>query len=134
MSNPRSASNAWALIRKKLAAGNPDGEAIAPTPKKAGRPKKAAAAAEDEDGDATPKKTVTPRKRAAKKQDVDGEASPKKKGRGKKAVEEEGMCRLPKIIQTRSANQHVAKVREEEEESELPGKAGEMDDEMQEEV
>lgn len=82
MSNPRSASNAWAKIKNKLMV-NPDGSAI-PTPKKApaaGGRKKAAAAKDDtEDGDASPTKK-TPRKRPAKKQDVDGDASPKKKGR-----------------------------------------------------
>jgi hypothetical protein len=93
MSNPRSASNAWAKIKGKLMASNADG-AVPATPKKTAGKKKAAAtpAADGEDGEAaaTPKKT--PRKRAAKKQDVDGEASPKKKGpaRGKKTSEDEG--------------------------------------------
>lgn len=96
MGNPRSASNAWAKIKAKLTAPNPDGSSPAPTPKKGGGGrKKAAAAAPAADGDdggepATPKKT--PRKRAAKKQEVDGDASPKKKGRAtpKKAGAEEG--------------------------------------------
>ncbi|KAI4920467.1 hypothetical protein J4E85_009234 [Alternaria conjuncta] len=85
MSNPRSASNAWAKLKLKLVTPSPDG-AVPATPKKT--PRKKAAAAKQEDGeegaDATPKKT--PRKRVAKKQDVDGESSPKKKAapRGKK--------------------------------------------------
>jgi hypothetical protein len=89
MSNPRSASNAWAKIKNKLMV-NPDGTAI-PTPKKvpAGR-KKAAAKDDAEDGDASPTKKATPRKRAAKKQDVDGDASPKKKGRAKKGSDDDG--------------------------------------------
>jgi hypothetical protein len=98
MSNPRSASNAWAKIKNKLMTSNPDGTAPTPaTPKKAGGRKKAATtpkADEGEDAEGTPKKT--PRKRAAKKQDVDGagEASPKKKGRAtkKKESDDEGQC------------------------------------------
>jgi hypothetical protein len=89
MGNPRSASNAWAKIKVKLMA---DGTSPAPTPKKAGGRKKAAAAKDmdGEEGPATPKKP-TPRKRAPKKQDVDGESSPKKKTtRGKKASDDEG--------------------------------------------
>jgi len=89
MSNPRSASNAWAKIKTKLMV-NPDGTPV-PTPKKAaGGKKKAAAKDEGEEGEAaTPKKT--PRKRVAKKQEVDGDASPKKKGRAtKKASDDEG--------------------------------------------
>jgi hypothetical protein len=93
MSNPRSASNAWAKIKTKLITPNPDGTSPAPTPKKtaAGRKKATAAPAKDgEEGEApTPKKT--PRKRASKKQEVDGEdASPKKRGRSaKKPVSDE---------------------------------------------
>lgn len=89
MSNPRSASNAWAKIRTKLNAAAPtDGSAPAVTPKKGGAKKKGAAK-EEKGGDATgavaetPKKT--PRKRTTKKQEVDGETSPKKKGRTAKA-------------------------------------------------
>ena len=104
MSNPRSASNAWAKIKQKLAQADDDsgGAAAPPTPKRAkSTPRKKAAAgpsklknevkteengeadgdADDKDGTAepeTPKKT--PRKRAPKKQD-DGEGSPKKRGR-----------------------------------------------------
>ncbi|KAH7069310.1 hypothetical protein FB567DRAFT_555135 [Paraphoma chrysanthemicola] len=89
MSNPRSASNAWAKIKNKLVAPNPDGTApVAATPKKAGGRKKAAATPKADDGEeveGTPKKT--PRKRPAKKQDVDGDASPKKKGRAPKKKE-----------------------------------------------
>jgi hypothetical protein len=85
MSNPRSASNAWAKIRVKLNAGI-DVTATPATPKKGGGRKKAATPKADADnddaGDATPKATpkATPRKRGPKKQDVDGEDStPKKK-------------------------------------------------------
>ncbi|KAH6638323.1 hypothetical protein C7974DRAFT_471038 [Boeremia exigua] len=74
MTNPRSASNAWAAIKKKLTT-SADG-AVPPTPKKAGGRKK-----KEDDGDATPK---TPRKRAIK-QPEDGDASPKKRGRPSKA-------------------------------------------------
>jgi hypothetical protein len=110
MSNPRSASNAWAKIRTKLI--TPDGSAPAPTPKKAGGRKKAIENDGDEAGKVTPKKaggrkkaaqaeddeaveatpTKTPRKRLANKQDVDGEASPKKKPRAKKVPESECTC------------------------------------------
>jgi hypothetical protein len=91
MSNPRSASNAWAKIKTKLILPTSDGASPAPTPKKAGGRKKANAAppADVGAGDApdTPKKS--PRKRAAKKQDVEGEsASPKKKGRPAKTNSE----------------------------------------------
>ena len=89
MSNPRSASNAWAKIKGKLIT-NPDGTAVS-TPKKAGGKKKAAAATNDaEMGDAATPTKKTPRKRPAKKQDVDGDASPKKKGRAKKGSDDEG--------------------------------------------
>jgi hypothetical protein len=79
MSNPRSASNAWAKIKLKLMTPAPDG-AVPTTPKKT--PRKKTASAKQNDGEegadtATPKKT--PRKRVAKKQDVDGDSSPKKK-------------------------------------------------------
>lgn len=86
MSNPRSASNAWAKIKGKLII-NTDGSAASPASKKAGGRKKAV---EKEDGEVTPKKT--PRKRVAKKQEVEGEdASPKKKGHAVKESEE-GEC------------------------------------------
>jgi hypothetical protein len=92
MSNPRSASNAWAKIKGKLVT-NPDSTTVPSTPRKATGGRKKAAATFANDGDeveATPKKT--PRKRAARNQDVDGEVSPKKKGpgRGKKLAENEG--------------------------------------------
>lgn len=86
MSNPRSASNAWAKIKLKLMTPTADGTAPV-TPKKTPR-KKATAVKQEDDGEegadaATPKKTS--RKRAPKKQDIDGESSPKKKAtRGKK--------------------------------------------------
>jgi hypothetical protein len=97
MSNPRSASNAWAKIKSKLASSAPDGASPAPTPKKAAaaRKKKAVTAPETgEDGEpVTPKKT--PRKRAAKKQDVEGEdASPTKKGRAAAKKSEESEYQL----------------------------------------
>ncbi|KAF2030065.1 hypothetical protein EK21DRAFT_112358 [Setomelanomma holmii] len=91
MSNPRSASNAWAKIKNKLMTPAPDGTVPA-TPKKAGGRKKAAATPKADDSEvgeaaATPKKT--PKKRVAKKQDVDGadDASSKKKGRATKEKE-----------------------------------------------
>ncbi|KAL1794745.1 hypothetical protein ACET3X_006561 [Alternaria dauci] len=91
MSNPRSASNAWAKIKLKLMSPAADGTAPA-TPKKTPRKKAAAAKQEDDDEEdadvAAPKKT--PRKRGPKKQDVDGESSPKKKpARGKKDLSAE---------------------------------------------
>ncbi|KAF2626852.1 hypothetical protein BU25DRAFT_469914 [Macroventuria anomochaeta] len=74
MSNPRSASNAWANIKKKLMMPS-DGSAP-PTPKKAaGRKKKDEAG---EDGEDTPKKT---HRKRANQEPEDGDASPKKKGR-----------------------------------------------------
>lgn len=88
MSNPRSASNAWAKIRNKLNVTTGDGTAVS-TPKKGGAKKTAADKDSngDADGDSTKK---TPRKRGPKKQEVDGDASPKKKGRpAKKKVDEE---------------------------------------------
>jgi hypothetical protein len=83
MSNPRSASNAWAKIRSKLMTPADGSAPAAATPKKGGAKKKTHA-----DGEEAPRKTATPRKRAAKKQEVDGEESPKKKtprAQGKKA-------------------------------------------------
>jgi hypothetical protein len=113
MSNPRSASNAWAKIKGKLALTTADG-VVPATPKKAGGRKKAAATPKKADGDAdadgadgespvkkTPGKK-TPGKRAAKKQDVEGEESPKKKGRASKAKkeadEEAGMYLFPSSL------------------------------------
>lgn len=99
MTNPRSASNAWAKIKAKLMVDNPEGAASPAKPK--ATPKKKAAkkgvngeANGDDGGDVpeTPKKT--PRKRAPKKQEVDGEAgspSPKKKGRPAKAKKSESV-------------------------------------------
>ncbi|KAJ8112270.1 hypothetical protein OPT61_g5331 [Boeremia exigua] len=81
MTNPRSAGNAWANIRKKLIA--PDGS-VPPTPKKAGGRKKKGDVGED--GEPTPKKT--PRKRVNKDSE-DGDASPKKKARATKAKPKE---------------------------------------------
>ncbi|KAJ4990245.1 hypothetical protein SVAN01_04336 [Stagonosporopsis vannaccii] len=78
MTNPRSASNAWATLKKKLMA--PSDGTVPPTPKKGGGRKKKV---DGEDGEATPKK-ATPRKRANKDPE-DGDASPKKKGRTPKA-------------------------------------------------
>lgn len=90
MSNPRSASNAWAKIKVKLITPAADGT-VPHTPKKTPRAKKAVAPkneGDEVDGDAIPK--ATPRKRASKKQDVDGDSSPKKKpARGKAAIKEE---------------------------------------------
>jgi hypothetical protein len=99
MSNPRSASNAWAKIKAKLMADNPDSGA-APTPKKNASPKKKAApkskakvsnsddgednANADADGDAPATPAKTPKKRTAKKVDA-GDESPKKRGRPAKA-------------------------------------------------
>ena len=72
MTNPRSASNAWAVLKKKLMTPT-DGSAPPPTPKKGGGRKKKVDSGEG--GDATPKKPATPRKRA-KKDVEDGEESP----------------------------------------------------------
>lgn len=96
MSNPRSASNAWSLLKKKLMSG---GEAAPPNPKKA-RAKKATKEDAGEDGEPTPKKS--PRKRAAKEPE-DGDASPKKKGRAAKPKPkpkqepEEETCKLAQV-------------------------------------
>ena len=81
MTNPRSASNAWAVLKKKLMTPT-DGSTVPPTPKKGGVRKKKVDSGEG--GDATPKKPTTPRKRA-KKDVEDGEESPKKRGRPNKA-------------------------------------------------
>jgi hypothetical protein len=87
MSNPRSASNAWAKIKTKLIIPAADGTVPA-TPKKAGARKKAVAEEDGGEGAATPKKSS--RKRVSKKQDIDGDSSPKKKpARGKKASDDE---------------------------------------------
>jgi hypothetical protein len=100
MSNPRSAGNAWAALKKKLM----NGDSAALTPKKAPRGKKAAKDAAGEDGEATPKKT--PRKRATKEPE-DGDASPKKKARTPKPKvkpepeeeeEESGECVLSSML------------------------------------
>lgn len=80
MSNPRSAGNAWANLKKKLMAPG-DGSAP-PTPKKAAARKKATKDDAGEDGEANLKKT--PRKRVNKEPE-DGDASPKKRGRAAKS-------------------------------------------------
>jgi hypothetical protein len=87
MSNPRSASNAWAKIRNKLM--TPGDGTSSPkakeTPKKKGTTKaNGKSKGDDQNGDGA---SVTPksRKRASKKQDVDGDASPTKKSRPSKA-------------------------------------------------
>ncbi|PVI08148.1 hypothetical protein DM02DRAFT_666122 [Periconia macrospinosa] len=72
MSNPKSASNAWAKIKGKLFANQAEGAAAAATPKR-GRAKKVV----DKEGDETPK--TTPRKRTAKKDANDDNESPTKK-------------------------------------------------------
>ena len=115
MNNPRSASNAWAVIKKKLAEGATFPASDQPkTPRKApGSSRKATATAaaaaaaaaaapttkpvksesqsesELSEPETTPKKT--PRKRAAKSK-VDASGSPKKRGRKTKAesIKEEG--------------------------------------------
>jgi hypothetical protein len=120
MSNPRSASNAWAKIKAKLLSATASGSVTVPptTPKKGGAKKKAPAKsggadADGADGESPVKKT--PRKRPAK-QDVDGEEStPKKKGRpakAKKASDDEtGRFVLPlttKILMHHSPDQDVS--------------------------
>ena len=109
MSNPRSASNAWAKIKLKLMTPFADGTAL-PTPKKTPRAKKGVVSkkeGDEADGDATPK--ATPRKRASKKQEVDGDSSPKKKpARGKAAPkEEEGECLFRHAMQLLQCWFHV---------------------------
>ena len=140
MSNPRSASNAWAKLKPKLMT-NPDG-VVPATPKKGGAKKKAAAAKDEngDEGESTPKKT--PRKRAAKKQDVDGDASPKKKtARGKKASDNEsGECNFHLAYQLYTTNMNPAKVKAESEESEdlkpndSPVKAESVEESVEDEV
>lgn len=110
MSNPRSASNAWAKIKAKLMNSNPEGTVPA-TPKKTPRSKKIAVPMADSDENEvaqTPKKT--PRKRAPKKQDVDGESSPKKKpARSSKAPSDERKY-LVRCGMTLSCNADTAKL------------------------
>ena len=118
MNNPRSASNAWAVIKKKLAEGATFPASDQPkTPRKApGSSRKATATAaaaaapttkpvksesqsesELSEPETTPKKT--PRKRAAKSK-VDASGSPKKRGRKTKAesIKEEGKNLPGKIV------------------------------------
>jgi hypothetical protein len=99
MSNPRSASNAWAKIKNKLIVPNPDGTSPAPTPKKAA-PRKKAAPKEAKEGEEGEEPKKTPRKRAPKKQEVDGaDTSSKKKGRPAKKDEGECRCLLHVLVQ-----------------------------------
>ncbi len=86
MTNPRSASNAWAAIKKKLM-GPTDGS-VPPTPRKAGGRKKKVDVGED--GEPTPKKSA--RKRANKDSE-DDDASPTKKPRAIKAKPKEEDCK-----------------------------------------
>ncbi|KAF2750868.1 hypothetical protein M011DRAFT_474360 [Sporormia fimetaria CBS 119925] len=78
MSNPRSASNAWAKIKPRLMHGVPEGEdgAVAATLKKGRKPKAKADAANGDDdsgdGPATPKKR-SPKKKAAPKVKTEGD-------------------------------------------------------------
>jgi hypothetical protein len=88
MTNSRSASNAWAKIKKKLMTTDGDAPASTPTKKVATPRKKRAPKAVDEDGESP--KMLTPRKRPAKKQEVeDGDISPKKKSRATKGKKSE---------------------------------------------
>jgi len=82
MSNPRSASNAWANIKKKIMAkgGVTNGGA---SPIKKGTNGSEAGGAEGEGGETPTKPKATPKKRAAPKAKVDGE-SPTKKAKGNK--------------------------------------------------
>jgi len=92
MSNPRSASNAWAKIKGKLALTTPEGGAVT-TPKKGGAKKKAAAKGDSADGEGADGESPTkktPRKRVAKKQEVDGEASPSPRKKGRAAKGQKG--------------------------------------------
>lgn len=88
MTNPRSASNAWAAIKKKIAvnggitkdkdsngtAENGGSEARTPKPKPTPRKRGKKADAEDGDGASpTKKKKATPKKKAAKSEDMVGE-------------------------------------------------------------
>lgn len=95
MSNPRSAANALAALRKKMVAIVPanDEEASVPatpkktaTPRKRGRKPANASAVDEENGETTPKPKSAGRKRGPKPKedgdvDVDATASPKKKAR-----------------------------------------------------
>lgn len=69
MTNPRSASNAWAAVKKKLMMSS-DGT-VPLTPRKGGGRKRKV---DGEDGEATPRKR-------ANKDPEDSDASPKKKSR-----------------------------------------------------
>lgn len=97
MSNPRSASNAWAKIKAKMVFAAPVEGAVPATPKR-GRPKAKKQNLEEtpnkdknQDVEDTPNAKKPARKRAAKKQDVGGEATPAKKRAtaGKAAAEAE---------------------------------------------
>lgn len=87
MTNPRSASNAWAQIKKKIAVKGgitkdkdtngtaENGGSEAGTPKPKGTPRKRGKKADAEDGDGdgaspTKKKKATPKKKAAKSEDT----------------------------------------------------------------
>ncbi|KAF1997584.1 hypothetical protein P154DRAFT_536976 [Amniculicola lignicola CBS 123094] len=109
MSNPRSASNAWAKIKQKLMA-DPGVDVGAPKPGRATKKKAAAKAKdnikeEDEADELAPVKK-TAKKRGPKAQDVDGEGAPKKKPRGrpaKKAVD------TPPLSDSEAADSNVKK-------------------------
>jgi hypothetical protein len=94
MTNSRSASNAWAKIKKKLITTDGDAPPSTPTKKAATPRKKRTPKAVDENGE--PPKKSTPRKRPAKKQEVeDGDVSPKKKSRAAKGKKSEEIGELP---------------------------------------
>jgi hypothetical protein len=136
MTNPRSAGNAWAALKKKLMAPA-DPNAPPPTPKRGGGRKKKGV--DGEDGEATPKKT--PRKRTAKEPE-DGDASPKKKGRPTKAATkakqetEEKDCKYSGCFQVKlkATNFLTAKVKAEPESADSSDLKPEAEVEEEEEV
>jgi hypothetical protein len=90
MSNPRSASNAWAKIKAKMVFAAPADGAAPATPKR-GRPKKQNAEdalnkGKTQDGEDTPNTKKPTRKRAAKKQDGEGTPAKKRATAGKAAA------------------------------------------------
>ncbi|KAH7123608.1 hypothetical protein B0J11DRAFT_316210 [Dendryphion nanum] len=127
MSNPRSASNAWAKIKAKLMAGADNTDAPA-TPKKSRAKGKKNVTTTKTNGDGsegddveTPKKT--PAKRKAKKQDGDEGGSPKKKSRTPAKKEEQAKTTVKEDINNQADDERESVGVETE--TELPDAASE---------
>lgn len=89
MGNPRSASNAWAPIRKKLFEG--EGGTASPTKSTSKRASKKNGAAVKEEDEDEPEETTAPKATPSKRKaaNKDGSISPKKRGKAAAVKQED---------------------------------------------